>query len=304
MMAKDPARRYQTGRELGRDLHRLRESLTGVHPSGPPPLPINHAAVNTLPGVDSTTSLAIPFSPRSYWTAAFLLSLVLAAGIGVAIAWGQKSRQGSLPRGQDIMAAGAVEKVSLPNQREQELRDTVDRHLEAVLAKKVGERNGLDLCAELALLYLDTDRLDEAGKLFGRLERIMEQGGYKHSLFGQLGLGIVKALNNEYSDSNGFFNRAFGFTADQKKMDKLAAAQNLEKTRLSPVLSLLAKPRWRYWITRAQWYNVQNGLGQTMMPPYLLLRFPLGEGVGTGGGMIVPLTGDKGASPKKAEGKK
>ncbi len=302
MMAKDPARRYQNGKELLRDINRLRESLAGVHPSGPPPLPVDHAAVNTLPGVDSTTALPTPSSSRGWLAVAVVLSLLLAAGAGMAIAWAQKSRQ-VLPHGQEVKAVGAIEKVSLPSQREQELREAVDRHLEALRAQQPGEPNGLDLCAELALLYLDSGRFDEAGKLFGRLEKILEPRG--HRLLGRLGIAIVGALNNDVESSIKQFQWLFGPMTDPKKKYGEADAQTWEKAKLEPIIPLLAKPRWRYWINRAQWYNERNDLPVSAVPAYLIFRFPLGVGTGKGDGIIAPFKrADKGGTPKKPQDRK
>src|SRR5262249_1883936 len=105
MLAKDPAQRYQTGRELLKDLARVRESLSGrtaaMTPLAPglDPLPTGEAAP-TAPvsrgsgelrssGVKRTGVATMPVERprRGVWLlAALSVAVALAAGVGLALA--------------------------------------------------------------------------------------------------------------------------------------------------------------------------------------------------------------------------
>ena len=70
MMAKDPAKRYQTGREILRDLARLRGGVAGSTMAiSKAPLAADSAAV--ISGADSLPTPAL--STRSRWIALYTL---------------------------------------------------------------------------------------------------------------------------------------------------------------------------------------------------------------------------------------
>jgi hypothetical protein len=96
------------------------------------------------------------------------------------------------------------------------------------------------------LLYLEEDRLDEAEQLFKRLDEIDRPDAYKW--LGRLGQGIVFALRNQPDKSNRTF----------QDFEPLATSRG--KTKFSPlVLQLMNENRWRDWMSRARWYNKNNG---------------------------------------------
>src|SRR6185437_7972088 len=90
MMAKDPAARYQTGRELLQDIVRLRESLSGQTAVVPLSLSVEVAkdalSTNAVP-----STAAMPRKPRAWgWRGTvFVVSVLLACVFGAAIAWFQ-----------------------------------------------------------------------------------------------------------------------------------------------------------------------------------------------------------------------
>src|SRR5439155_12378393 len=92
MMAKDPQERYQTGRDLLKDLTRLKESLMSAGGTG-------MAAVSGLtlsvpsPAPTSAPTLTLPQRGWRRWLpAAVAGSLLLALAVGAGLGWIQRSR--------------------------------------------------------------------------------------------------------------------------------------------------------------------------------------------------------------------
>ena len=93
MLAKDPAQRYPTCRELLKDLTRLRETMGGQRtqaleePSAPP-----------APSTSTEAFVPSPASPgRVWWVAGAAVSLVLAAGLGALLGWARSRPDPALP---------------------------------------------------------------------------------------------------------------------------------------------------------------------------------------------------------------
>jgi serine/threonine-protein kinase len=206
MMAKDPAARYQTAREILKDLARLRESLSGVTMA----LPLDPEVLEPELGVSQALSslvvsaTAVASARRRRWLPwAVALSLVLAAGGGGVLAGvlrlGWFRPQPTSPTPLDVRAAN--DPMSF-QQREQVLKLDVEHHLDP------GNDNdkidtGLRLCVELGLLYLGQWRLEEAEEFFAKLERLQQVKPYRD--FGQLGRAMVLAFQNRPGESNRLF---------------------------------------------------------------------------------------------------
>ena len=254
MMAKDPDQRYQTGRELLKDLVRVREGLAGV--TGFVPLmtgPVE--AVPTAAGSATPASAVVPVLPRRSrrWVpAAFVLSLAAALAGGVFLGV-SRQRQGGGPvaeSGGEVLPAS--ESPSL-DRREEELRATVERYLDPANANK-NPATGVRLCLDLALPYLEQNRIDEADKLFKRLAKL-RQPAY-HTL-GVLGQAIVLGLKDQAADSNKKFR-----TLQRKGNDA-------QKGRI--VFELLRTNRdLARWAAEAAYHNALSGqVTPKDMPPYL-----------------------------------
>ncbi len=202
MMAKDPAQRYSTCRELLKDLARLRDGLNGVTGAfalgtsealGEPPSP-------TPPAMPAPA----PPGPKRRWLrAAFVLSVLLAAGAGAAGGvWRQHTRRVA---DDELSAEPAVPTgAATVSEVEQLLKKLVDQELDPTNRSRNPIRVA-QLCLDVALPYLEQNRLDEAETLFARLELIQDEPVY-HTL-GQLGLGIVFALKDRWRESNNLFRK-------------------------------------------------------------------------------------------------
>jgi serine/threonine-protein kinase len=273
MMARDPASRYQTGRDLLRDVVRLRDGLSGLTGA------VGQATVaEPVPAATVTpVSEALARPPRQRRPALLVaVSLLLAAGAGALFALGEKRRAGPLP-GHRVAPADAftVEALSLPHKKEQRLRDTVEQYL-GLPDGSTEHGRGFGVCLDLGLLYLQEHRLDDARKLFARLDRFHKTESYH--VLGHLGLGIVLALQNEHRESNRHFQDVFQ-----------GAYRLPGKGRPRPVdpnlREMMQTPQWRYWLVRARDYNLRNGLPRIDVPWPLRRGFgaaPLGKAPGRG----------------------
>lgn len=247
MMAKDPAGRYQTCRELLADIGRVREGLSG-----------QAAAVSAAVSVEllpaSLTEIAagapatapMPRDPllRKRWLRlAFAGSLLFAAALGVGSAW--HHHRSTAPRQNGAVATEEDRNAAELNE-EKALQTVVEQYLNAKASDRNGNQAGVNLCSKLALLYLERDRLDDALALFTRMTK---QPGAGYPLFGQVGRAVTLALQNKEVDSNEIFRRLF-----QRQRGK----QGLNW--------VWQDEKWRYWVRKALYYNRQNGIKPDDVP--------------------------------------
>src|SRR5437868_6381524 len=175
MMAKDPAERYQTAREIIRDLARVREGLSlGLSVpqpavvltvgAAPAATPVPQGTTINLPAYPGAgTALGFP-PPPSAWPARVLGVLALtglAAGGWWAYGRTHSERPASAPAGPGLPDARPPERVVSTRERE--------------LLKKVRERGAkptevAEARIDLGLLYVKERRLDEAEQQFRELE--------------------------------------------------------------------------------------------------------------------------------------
>ncbi len=279
MMAKDPAQRYQTGRDLLRDLARVREALTGTNPvpAGLPtiqvePLPASpsNAALDNAPTQATTAPLPAP-APRSsagWWAALVILTVLGAAGGGAAYAWRERWRDGPLPSGTEIRPgdAAAADNLSRPSVRERTLRDSAELYLNPPKGRPVNLAGGTGVCMDLGLFYLDEGRLDDANRLFQRMELVREPASYQ--ALGQFGRAVTLALQNKGKESADMFRelvpKGGAGKFDKGKRPDPGKDKGIGmgwRGKLLPVLPLLADQRWRHHLTQARWKNKANGAG-------------------------------------------
>jgi serine/threonine-protein kinase len=296
MMAKDPAQRYQTCRDVLRDVARVREGLSGLTGSVPPhtlqvervaapndnelvfdlpkpPSSANHATVATRP-----PPLTPKPMPLKWLVAGIAGSLVLAAGLGTGFAWKDRRKSGPLPGTEGVRPTDAslVEGVLLPSKREQALHVLVDQTLNVPKGKNPN-KSGYANCLELGLLYLDEGRLDEAAKHFDRL------AGFDDVSFKALGLagkGIALAARNKASESNTLLDKVFNPMGlpGQRGNKKGPVAPAIRAN--SPIAPLVNNPRGRDWLGRARRQNHENGVKDESVPRFLVLAFPMVEAKG------------------------
>src|SRR5262249_56835269 len=78
------------------------------------------------------------------------------------------------------------------------------------------------------------------------------------------------------------FRDAFGGPYNDKKgaKDKMTPEKFLRPidNKVAPLVALKQNPRWRYWISRARWYNANNGLPDGEVPFWMKVNFPIKDG--------------------------
>ncbi|MBY0231317.1 MAG: serine/threonine protein kinase [Gemmataceae bacterium] len=255
MMAKRPDDRPQTGKEILRDLAKLRETMSGT----------THAVEKTVvpaPASDPSQTLAAapPAPPGRGWGMTLGIAAVLVAAMGgAAVAWRQRTMAGPLPHGQEIAPgdAAAMERIPRPSTREKELRASA----ELFLGKAAPASAGASVCMDLGLFYLDEKRHADAVKLFERMEKVKSPTEY--ALFGHFGRGIALAQANKPREAND----AFRLLSSGPKFGE-------KRWRNAPLLDLLKKEqKWRGHLEQARWHLDRNGtapapiLGLLLNPP-------------------------------------
>jgi serine/threonine-protein kinase len=263
MMAKDPAQRYQTGRELLKDVGRLRESLSGTTAVLPAPT----ISVENLPAV--VTARSVPAPPPAWyrrlpWVVSF--SLVGALSAGALFGWVQRQYAGPLSA-RVTPPPDEVEGERLTSsQRIQAMRERAEHYIGSpkTLPNISG---GYFVCMDLGIEYLEADRLDAAEHWFKRLDSIVQPKAY-HFL-GHLGLGIVEAVRSHPEESNKRFKEVF---ASGPFRD--LHPNRPDKPKQNPDLLMWTHPQWRYWMGRAVDFNRKNGLSEVEVPVMLGRMYP------------------------------
>jgi serine/threonine-protein kinase len=260
MMAKRPDDRYQTCRDLIRDLARVREGISGA-PAGQSALMLATGEEMPNPSIP-TAVMHLTRKPRYWLPWLVAASLLLSAGTGAAIAWVRLKKQSSSP--ESAIAASdssAVDALFSKQKHEQFLKDAVDQYADPG-SDQTKIRNGLNHCVELGLLYLDQWRLEEADVLFTRL---MQSSVDQYVTFGKLGHAITLGLQNKPAESN----KAFLDLTKDKRFTKFQPRR---------AFFFLDNPQLAQWTARALDYNYKNAekdFPQELNP----LRTPI-----TGGG--------------------
>jgi serine/threonine protein kinase len=249
MMAKEPDQRYQTCRELLKDLARIRESLSGQ--TAAISLPVS-AEVAVPPPVPTAPLPRPAQSSVGRRGRRLLVVLSLLAALGAGAGFAAFRRQADHFSG-PVTPPPDETRTSLLRW-EQAQREVVEGYLNGPAASRTDVQTRTTVCRDLALFYLENDRLDEAEQLFARLAKTP---GRPAHLIAHCGQAIVLALQSRPEESNKLFRETLGVrnhTAADKKADNLPLWQN---------------ERWRYWLTRAVHYNRSNGVPPKDMPPIL-----------------------------------
>ncbi|MCI0460789.1 MAG: protein kinase [Gemmataceae bacterium] len=227
MMAKKPEERFQTGREIVREVGKLRDALmgapatTGVQPSplitmGPaPPQPADTVTTQTLPPLRRRRGLA--------WAA--VLSIVLALGGGFLYGW-WRNTAGQPSTRQQAEPPGPEEPP------EKRLLDRVKDHAEPKTAME--RSSGLADRINLGLFYLRKQRLDEAEQFFAELEKADVKS---YSALGMLGRAMVLAFRDQPQESVALFRQVF----KAKGMEALAADSPRSRLSLGPLYEMMAE---------------------------------------------------------------
>ncbi len=227
LMAKQPEDRYQTARELARDLARLREqilvtsTLSALTPSGSLPAPPEGAALGA-------PRRAPRRAPRPTRRGRYLgiASVLLALGGGVALGWYRKQppepEPGPAPPPVAPAAAddlGAARALFSVREREKQLRSQIKENYQPHGPLSLKVVTGLNAAVDLGLLYLGERRLDDADALFKDLCPAAEKK-CPGRLLSQIGQAIVLALRDQAAESNQQF---LALAAEFDKLEKLLA---------------------------------------------------------------------------------
>jgi eukaryotic-like serine/threonine-protein kinase len=249
MMAKEPGRRYQTCADLLRDVSRLRESLarktrTSASAAVAPFATterglIAHGPPSSTPSPSGTSQLTIilPTVPKPYLIG-FGVVMVLLAMLGGSLLATRLYR----PRAEPELAEG---RPSASERQEQILREGLEQDLDPGNERPRVVR-GVTNRMELAQLYLDQRRLEEADQFFANLAA-SKVPPYK--VLGRLGHGLVLAYQNHPVESN------------------KAILDNLAAVRQTPLLS--NNMVLKYEIARALAFNKANATSSEPFPTEL-----------------------------------
>jgi serine/threonine-protein kinase len=202
MMAKKPEDRYQTGREILRDLTCLKEGVpTTIAKSA-----LAESGIARVPASPSTELASAPSSARTRWPLWLLAAVLLtgAGAAGAAIHWKSSSPSaGTRP----------------PDEANGESFPNPNRAVEKDLLRKLNERNiksdveAVNALLDLAMLYVREKRFAEAQQLFddAQLRKFPAVAKAKEqfkmpvpylTLLGTLGRGIVLANADLPENSN------------------------------------------------------------------------------------------------------
>ena len=253
MMAKKPEDRYQTAHELIVDVARLREGLTATNDEpGTPALELGISADLLISSGQLDTSARVPTGPRpvarktqtnkfrrkrSWLPWLFAATVLLAVAGGAALGW---ARAQALTQAAPIPVVEPIDGPAPVSEAERErfMRREADRYLASGDVKL-----GLPHCVELALFYLDRWRLDDAEKLFLKLEA----AGAKTRSFGLLGrprlqppIVLAAAPRGAGRVEPSFSLELFGDKVEQERNSRLLLVEN---------------PKLRLWVASALDHN-------------------------------------------------
>ncbi len=262
MMAKDTAGRYQTGRELLKDIARLRESLSGQTTAAGQPSPsVELVPVSSAPNTDKAISAkaapATAIMPKwssmswGWWGSIFAGSVLLAGIIGTAVAWVQHRL--AFPAHAAVVPDSKDAEMHRLESREQALRTLLEPYFNTRPANFREVQRGIEQGMDLGVFYLEQARLDDARALFSRFEQSAVPA---FRVLGHLGQGIVLALRSEPHESN-------------KRLVKIQGEMRNKQPKWLENF-IRNDPKWRYWINKAIHYNLQNGLDRREIPAQLI----------------------------------
>jgi serine/threonine-protein kinase len=258
MMAKDPAARYPGGRELIRDLARVRDGLAQARGAASVPS-ISLDSLPALPAVASSKASAAATAvapPRRRWLPGTVgLSLALAVALGAGGGWLLRQRAPAVVATGSATAEGEAVPgdsfVSL-HKREEFLKEAVAQY--ANPGKDQPQvRLGAGHYLELGLFYLDQSRLEEADQLFSQLAG-PKQEVPMYRFLGHFGQAIVLGLRNRPAESNRLFLALFFDNTGERPQ----AIQFLKNN-----------PRLHQWVARALDYNAANATPPGYLPQRL-----------------------------------
>ena len=224
MIAKKPEERYQTGREVLRDIAKVREMMMVGSPSGSQSGTIGLS----MSGANSSPMIPIVEPPRSssaLWMSVAGVAVALVGGLMLGWLWnGSGGTSGPVPV---VPGPALVEPPKANPQREHEkdLIRLVHDYIKPNTPLDVAV--GVKYSIELSVLYLKERDLADAEKLFEELDRAERPAPYRS--LGKFGKAAVLAFRDQPDESNRIFVQlveAEAKFAESKTDKKLTVARN------------------------------------------------------------------------------
>jgi eukaryotic-like serine/threonine-protein kinase len=281
MMAKDPADRYQSCRELLKDLSKVRESISGQvtalrSDGGGDLLPLNNLeeiATGTQTDMQ-TISLSHAAAIPRHWLALVLVFVAVGAAVvvlagGAGLTWyllhKNKSPAVAVPTGTQSAPPSTTQGNPNTPAREQPLRAAAEPYLTSVQTAKNNQSKGLSACMELGVFYLEQNKLEDANKLFRDLEDMRSLDSFR--FLGRLGHAIVLALRNQSKESNALFKEVF--SRDQHGFENFfrkGRDKGREQPATVPHSEILYDSKIHDWLLKAVNANEIGGVARNDVP--------------------------------------
>ena len=208
MMGKKPEDRYQSAREIVRDIKRLSEALNlGAVAAISISSPLIGVSSEALRGSATHPWAETPPRMSWLWRVGMVGSVLLALTGGLVFGWVQHYRlQPAKDLQQAPVPAQPEDKKATSRDREKDLQQRVQEHLEP--EDPIDVSAGLKACVDLGLFYLKRRRLDEAAEHFRDISKPKRNPAYQ--FLGRLGYAMVLAFKDESAASNREFIAIFG----------------------------------------------------------------------------------------------
>jgi len=217
MMMKRPEARYQTGREIVRDVGRLRDAFAGNEGNHSLAMLSGLTSTAMMPSAATTDNLgtyaaALTVSgagrPAGRHPWLFVGMIVLCLGFGLLIGWSLTPPATIAPPSPVIVperqaeeAPLAVKELFFPEDREKDLARKLQDHLKSPLERGLG----LDLIMELGATQIRERKLDEADAFFKDLNRPERRIIPQYRTLADLGHAMVLAFRDQPYASNRIF---------------------------------------------------------------------------------------------------
>ena len=199
MMAKNPDERYQTFKDVLRDLNRMRGSLSGAATLVPLALPTS-GTISISSEFDNAITEPIRSPSRSRWFPRIVVGVVLASmffgGMTVRLV---RNRLQAKP----AALANVPEKMQpIVSSEERFAIDAARQYADPNTSELRELKRCLDFQIDLAAHYFKRDRLDEADQFFRELRERKYKPMPKDAMhpfvaFGQLGQALVWAMRDQ-----------------------------------------------------------------------------------------------------------